>query len=337
MKASRIAVLGAGSWGTSLAGLLANKGHEVTLWARQPAHAASLMKERRNTFYLPDYELPPSLKVTSDLKQALSDTELLISAVPTHGLRTVYATAREHIPANVSVVVASKGIETETLLMGSEVIAEYLPEAQRRLLCVLSGPSFAQEVASEIPTAVVVAAHAEDVSQRVQRILATNWFRVYTTDDMIGVEIGGALKNVIAIAVGVADGLGMGHNTRAGLITRGLTEISRLAVALGAHPLTFAGLSGMGDLVLTCTVDLSRNRSLGLELGRGRHLDDILASMSMVAEGVCTAKSAYHLGIREHVDMPITSEVYRVLYEGKAPREAASTLMARILRAERDD
>ncbi len=336
MQGSRITVLGAGSWGTALAGLLADKGHHVVLWARQETHAKALAEHRQNSFYLPNYDLPSSLTVTADLKHALKQADIIISAVPTHGLRGVYEIAKADVPSDVPVVVASKGIENVTLLRGSEVVGEYLPKEQQRYICVMSGPSFAQEVVSAIPTAVVVAGQDEQTTKHVQHALATTRFRVYTSDDLIGVEIGGALKNVIAIAVGVADGLGMGHNTRAGLITRGLTEISRLAVKLGAHPLTLAGLSGMGDLVLTCTVDLSRNRSLGLELGRGRKLQDILAGMSMVAEGVRTAQSAYHLAKREGVDMPITSEVYKVLYEGKPATEAASTLMSRMLRSERD-
>lgn len=336
MTASRIAVLGAGSWGTTLAGVLAKQGRTVTLWARHPEHAKAIDESRENAAYLPGYRFPDGLVVTDDLAQALSRSEMVVSAIPTHGVRAVYDTARLYLPPDIPIVVASKGIEMNTLLLGSDVIAQYLPAHQRRYMSVLSGPSFAQEVACEIPTAVVVAGEDADVIKQVQTTLATERFRVYTSDDRVGVEIGGALKNVIAIAVGVADGLGMGHNTRAGLITRGLTEISRLAVKLGAHPLTLSGLSGMGDLVLTCTVDLSRNRTLGLELGRGKSLEEILAGMHMVAEGVRTAQSAYHLAQRESVDMPITTEVYRVLYEGKPPDAAAATLMSRVLRPERD-
>lgn len=336
MTASHIAVLGAGSWGTALAGLLAKQGRSVTLWARHPEHAKSIAAARQNPTYLPGYMFPDGLEVTADLAVALAGAGMVISAIPTHGLRGVYDTARLVLPPNVPIVVASKGIEMATLLLGSDVLAQYLPPEQRRFISVMSGPSFAQEVACEIPTAVVVAGDDAEVIKQVQSTLATERFRVYTSDDRVGVEIGGALKNVIAIAVGVADGLGMGHNTRAGLITRGLTEISRLAVKLGAHPLTLSGLSGMGDLVLTCTVDLSRNRSLGLELGRGKTLEEILAGMNMVAEGVRTAQSAYHLAQRESVDMPITTEVYKVLYEGKPPDAAAATLMSRMLRSERD-
>ncbi|MBC7172606.1 MAG: NAD(P)-dependent glycerol-3-phosphate dehydrogenase, partial [Polyangiaceae bacterium] len=269
------------------------------------------------------------------LEEALEGATLVVPVIPTHGLRDVLPQASKLIHPEAFVLSATKGVEQGTLKLVSQVFEELLPPAMHERLTFLGGPSFAKEVAARLPSAVIVAGSRAESTKAVQSMLTTDRFRAYTTDDVVGVELGGALKNVIAIAAGIADGLGYGSNTRAALITRGLAEISRLAIELGAHPLTLAGLGGMGDLVLTCTGDLSRNRRVGMELGRGRSLEDILGETSMVAEGVRTAKSAYELAVREGIDMPITREVYSMLYEGKPPAEVVATLMGRPLRAER--
>jgi glycerol-3-phosphate dehydrogenase (NAD(P)+) len=331
----RVAVLGAGSWGTALAKLLADQGMRTSLWARREDQAACIRETRHNDAYLPGFELPETLHATSDLEGALDGAEMVVSVVPTHGLRDVLAQAAPLIPRGVPLVSATKGIENETLKLVSQIFEDHWPEEMHRFLTFLGGPSFAREVAAGIPTAVSVAGKDAAVGNLVQHAFATQRFRVYYTEDVMGVELGGALKNVVAIAAGAADGLGFGHNTRAALITRGLAEISRLALHMGANPLTMAGLSGMGDLVLTCTGDLSRNRSVGLQLGKGKTLDEVLGGMTMVAEGVRTTKSAHMLAEREGVEMPITSEIYRVLYEDKPAMEAVVSLMTRRLKHER--
>jgi len=292
--------------------------------------------QRENAAYLAGFAFPPELTVTSSLERALDAVAVVLVVVPSHGVRALLKDAVDLIPKGAALVGAIKGIENETLEMVSEIFEELMPSDRHGLLTYLGGPSFAKEVAAGMPTAVCVAGSDAGVTKRVQQVLSTDRFRVYTTDDVVGVELGGALKNVVAIAAGCGDGLGFGHNTRAALITRGLAEISRLAIKRGAHPLTMAGLGGMGDLVLTCTGDLSRNRTVGLELGRGRNLSDVLAGMKMVAEGVRTAKSAKQLADREGVDMPIAQEIYSVLYENKTPVEAVTSLMTRPLKAERD-
>ncbi|HEY2734550.1 MAG TPA: NAD(P)H-dependent glycerol-3-phosphate dehydrogenase [Polyangiales bacterium] len=333
---AKIAVLGAGSWGTAIAKGLAEHGHEVWLWARSADTAERLANDRQNETYLPGIELPSSLQATADLRAALEGASSVYFVVPSHGLREVVFQSLPHLPARGAIITATKGIENTSLLMMSQVIEQLLPEAMRHRVCALGGPSFARETALGMPTAVCLAGRDHALIHDVQHELATDRFRVYTTDDVVGVEVGGALKNVIAIAVGAADGLGFGHNARAALITRALAEMARLANQLGANPMTLAGLSGLGDLVLTCTGDLSRNRHVGLELARGRQLADVLADMRMVAEGVRTAKSAHALAVREGVDMPITREVYAALYEGKPPLEAVESLLARAPRPERD-
>lgn len=335
MTHPKVAVLGAGSWGTALAKLLADKGCETRLWARREEQAAAIEAAHENAAYLPGFQLPACLSSTSELAKALEGADLIVSVVPTHGLRGVLADAAASMPEAAPIVSATKGIENSTLDMVSGIFEESLPESQHKNLTYLGGPSFAKEVAANVPTAVCIAGKDEVVTSRAQEMLATDRFRVYTTDDVVGVELGGALKNVIAIAAGIADGLGFGHNTRAAIITRGLAEITRLAVHLGANPLTLAGLSGMGDLVLTCSGDLSRNRQVGLRLGGGQKLPEILESMNMVAEGVRTSKSAHQLAQREGVDMPITREVYRMLYEDKTPMQAVGELMGRPLGFER--
>jgi glycerol-3-phosphate dehydrogenase (NAD(P)+) len=330
------AVLGAGSWGTALAKLLAENGHDVRLWARREDQARAIEERRENDAYLPGFKLPANLHATSDLEAALRGTKLVLSVVPTHGLRDVIEEASPFMPADAPILSCTKGIETSTLKLVSEIFEELLPAERHHHLTYLAGPSFAREVAGRLPTAVTVAGKDDGATHRVQELLRGETFRVYTTDDVVGCELGGALKNVIAIAAGIGDGLGFGHNARAAIITRGLAEIARLGAALGGNPMTMAGLAGIGDLVLTCTGDLSRNRKVGLALGRGQKIAEILAGMTMVAEGVNTTKSAHELAQKKGVELPITASMYRILYEGQDPREATIDLMTRRARAERD-
>ena len=332
MSGTSIAVLGAGGWGTALAVHLARVGHRVRLWGRDPILVAEMQTRRANAVYLPDVTFPDGVRPTADLSEALDAVDLVVAAVPSHGLREVLSAAAGHLAAGATIVSAVKGLEQETLLRMSEVVAEELGDAHT--VVVLSGPSFAPEVARELPTAVVVASAHTSAAERVQREFRAPYFRLYASDDIAGVEIGGALKNVIAIAAGVADGLGLGHNAQAGLITRGLAEISRLACAVGARRETLSGLAGLGDLVLTCTGALSRNRHVGVELARGRALGDILAGMKMVAEGVRTADAALALASRLGVELPITAQVAEVLRARKEPKTALLDLMLRPQRAE---
>ncbi len=329
-----VAVLGAGAWGTALAKLLADKQHPTRIWSHRPELVTQINEGRVNARYLPSAELPPNLVASADLEETLRGADLVVTVVPSHALRGVMREARPFMPSSALICSATKGIENESLALMSEVLLQELGHATQPRLTYLSGPSFAKEVAQRQPTVVVVAGTSESETEAVQRAFATDRFRVYSSSDVIGVEIGGALKNVIAIAAGAGDGLGFGHNSRAALITRGLSEIGKLAARRGANPLTVAGLSGMGDLVLTCTGELSRNRTVGYEMGKGRSLEDVLATLGHVAEGVKTAKSAYDLGIKLDVDMPITQEVYHVLYEQKSPRQAVADLMTRALSRE---
>ena len=331
-----LTVLGAGSWGTAIAKGLADRGHTVRLWARREEQARAIQETRENATYLPGARLPETLTATHDLERALAGSHGVYVVVPSHGLRQVVSEARPFLPAHGPIVSATKGIENDSLLWMTRVLEDVLPEETHGRICALGGPSFAKEVAAGMPSAVCLASRDSRIGMLAQQQLASERFRVYTTEDIVGVEIGGALKNVMAIAAGAADGLGFGHNARAALITRGLAEMARLGMHLGANPLTLAGLSGLGDLVLTCTGELSRNRRVGLEMASGRSLAAVLADMRMVAEGVKTAKSAYDLAAREAVDMPITTEVYRALYEGKPPSEAVGSLLSRNLRSERD-
>jgi len=330
-----VAVLGAGSFGTCLA-MLAAREHDVTLWARDPAVADAVARERRNPRYLTDVAIPGGVHATADLEEALHGRELVIVAVPSHGVRDVMGRAARHVDPEAVLVSTVKGIEVDTGLRMDEVLAEALPDHHHARLCFLSGPSFAREIADRKPTSVTVASREESYAISVQTSLSCPWFRAYSHSDVIGVELGGALKNVIAIAVGICDGLAMGMNARAGLMTRGLHEITRLGVRMGAKPTTFLGLSGMGDLLLTCTGDLSRNRTVGIELGRGRKLDEILAGMSQVAEGVRTTHAACNLADRLDVDMPITRMVRAILDGEVAPADAGNLLMTRQLTTEHD-
>jgi glycerol-3-phosphate dehydrogenase (NAD(P)+) len=325
----RIAVVGAGSWGTALAGLLAGKGYPTVLWAFEEEVVESISTLHRNLRYLPDIDLDPRLRATGDIREAVEGATTVLSVSPSHVVRQVMTVAAAHISQDALVVSASKGIETDTLNTMDEVLAEILPAAVAARSVYLSGPSFALEVAQRHPTAVTVASRRADAAERAQEVFQAGHFRVYTSPDVRGVELGGALKNVIAIAAGAAEGLGFGHNTRAALITRGLAEITRLGVALGAQPETFAGLAGMGDLILTCTGELSRNRSVGLELGKGRSLDEILSGMNMVAEGVRTTRSARDLARRYGIEMPIVEEIHGLLFSGTQPRRAVENLMLR--------
>jgi glycerol-3-phosphate dehydrogenase (NAD(P)+) len=327
------AVIGGGAWGTALADLLARNGGSVRLWAREPDVVASIATARENARFLTGVRLSDGIRPTGDIGEAVAGAELVVCAVPSEHLRTMVRALAGGIGRDTVVAVATKGIEPETLRLMTEVVADEVPGGA---VVALSGPSFAAEVAARQPTAVVAAATDEAAAAVVQRAFASRQFRVYTHDDVIGVELGGALKNVMAVASGISDGLGLGFNSRAALITRGLAEMTRLGVALGAQAATFAGLAGLGDLVLTCTGPLSRNRSLGVEIGQGATLADALATRETVAEGVVTARSAWALAERAGVDMPIVRAVNRVLYEGRPAREAIAELMERELRAELD-
>jgi glycerol-3-phosphate dehydrogenase (NAD(P)+) len=327
-----VAVLGAGSWGTALAVHLARVGHDVRLWARDRALAEEMTARRANAVYLPDVSLPETVSVTHALSEALRDAELVVSAMPSHGCRSVIHLAAPSFASGAVIVSATKGLEAESLLRMSEVIAQEAGPGHP--VVVLSGPSFAAEVARQLPTAVLAASHDAKAIELVQEEFRGPYFRLYGSDDVVGVEIGGALKNTIAIAAGVVEGLGLGHNALAALITRGLAELTRLAGAAGGRRETLAGLSGLGDLVLTCTGDLSRNRHVGIELARGRSLPEILSSMKMIAEGVRTTGTALALGARYGVELPIATQMAEVL-EGRADvRSALDTLMLRRQRAE---
>jgi glycerol-3-phosphate dehydrogenase (NAD(P)+) len=334
--AVRVAVLGAGSFGSCLAILCADRGHDVTLWARDPAFVATIARERRNPRYLKEIEFPASIRPTADLGEALAGAEMVIVSVPSHAVRDVMARAAHWLPEEALLVSTVKGIELDTGKTMDAVLEEVLPPVHHPRLTFLSGPSFAHEVARHKPTVVTVACKQDAYAIAVQSHLSCPWFRCYSDTDVIGVEVGGALKNVIAIAVGVSDGLDMGANARAATMTRGLAEITRLGVRMGANPLTFLGLAGMGDLVLTCTGDLSRNRRVGLALGAGRTLEDILTELGEVAEGVRTTYAACQLAERLGVELPIAEGV-RALLEGKVdPRQGATMLLTRQLRGEKD-
>jgi glycerol-3-phosphate dehydrogenase (NAD(P)+) len=328
---TRVAVLGAGSWGTTLANLLACKGDDVRLWAYEPEVVEAVNRGRENPLFLAGVSLSPRIAAYRDQREAVAGCEVVVSAPPSHAVRPVILALRDAIPAGTLVVSATKGIETDTLALMSQVFAECLPQAR---YAALSGPSFAAEVCQGQPTAVVSAAESAETARDAQRVFATPSFRVYTNVDVVGVELAGALKNVIAVAAGIAEGLGMGHNPRAALITRGLAEISRLGEAMGADPLTFAGLAGMGDLVLTTTGSLSRNRSLGLALGQGEHYEEYRAAHLTVAEGANTSRAGAALGRRLGIELPIIEQVCAVLFRDKSPREALAELMGRELKAE---
>ena len=327
-----VGVIGAGSWGTALANLLCENGHEVCLWARRPEFAEQLAERRCNEPYLPGVPLPQNLRYSADLSAAAAKAEMLVIVTPSHTLREMLSNLPA-LPPGCILVSAIKGLEPETDLRMSQVISEMV--GANHPVVALSGPSLAGEVARHVPTAIVTACTDLAVAKRVQQLFMGPFLRVYSHWDIAGVELGGALKNIIALAAGIAEGAGFGDNTVAALITRGLVEITRLGSRLGADPLTFAGLSGMGDLVLTCMSKKSRNRSVGEQIGRGRKLNEVLAGMTMVAEGVRTTRAAFDLARRHDLDLPITHEVYQVLFENKDPKSAVNDLMLREAKVEK--
>jgi glycerol-3-phosphate dehydrogenase (NAD(P)+) len=346
---TRIAILGGGSWGTALAIVLSRspQAHEISLWVHDAALAESMRRDRENKVYLPGHALPEQVHVTEEIGESVDGAEIILGAMPSAYARSVYSAAVKHISANTIIVSATKGLEPVTHGRMSEVITQVIPASLAPRIAVLSGPSFAAEAARGEPTALVVASQAISLTQpapslrryaelgaRVQEEFAAPNFRLYTNDDVLGVELAGAMKNVIAIAAGACQGLGLGSNALAALITRGLAEMSRLAAALGARAETLSGLAGLGDLVLTCTGSLSRNRQVGIELGRGRALSEILASMRMVAEGVGTAAALVALAREAGIEMPITEQVNAILHQSKSPREAIRDIMDRPLKRE---
>lgn len=330
----KITVLGAGSWGTTLAQVLSDNGRAVTLWAREEEVRESIVKRRVNELFLPGVALSEKITPESDIRAAVEDADFIVSVIPSHGVRGVFSEARPGIKDGAVIVSATKGIEEGSMLTPSGILAEALQGCNHRAVAVLSGPSFANEVSRRLPAAVCAASSSNDAARAVQHAFSTNYFRVYTNSDVIGVELGGALKNIIAIAAGISDGLELGHNARAALITRGLAEMSRLGVRMGALPATFAGLSGLGDLVLTCTGALSRNYTVGVSVGKGASIADVTGGMRMVAEGVKTCRGASALAESLSVQMPITQAVYGILYGAVAPREAVLGLMTRELKEE---
>jgi glycerol-3-phosphate dehydrogenase (NAD(P)+) len=333
----KIGVVGAGSWGTALANLLASKGYAIDWWVFEKEIKDQIQQSGENSVFLPGVKLSSNLHPSNDLAEVVSAKDMVLVVVPSHVVRETTLKMADHLSEDTIIVSASKGIENETHLTMTGVMQETLVEIPAHHLAVLSGPSFAREVARNLPTVVTVASKGFDTAALVQQAMATPHFRVYTSDDVIGVELGGSLKNVIAIAAGLIDGLELGLNTRAALITRGMTEIRRLGLKMDANPRTFTGLAGYGDLILTCTGDLSRNHTVGKKIGQGEKVNDILGQMRMVAEGVKTAKSVYNLSRKLGVEMPISHETYRILYEDLSPREAVIRLMTRDLKQELDE
>lgn len=323
----KVAVIGAGSWATALAVLLGKKGHPVSLWARRADQVTELRESRQNHKYLPGIVLPDTIAATSDLEEAVSGCDKIVLGVPSHAVRQLCTQLKPILKTTKTVINTAKGLEESSLLRLSTVIDEEF--GGQHQVVVLSGPSHAEEVGRDLPTTVVVATRHRKTAEAVQDLFMTPTFRVYTNPDMVGVELAGALKNVIALCCGVADGLGLGDNTRAALMTRGLTEIARLGVAMGAQPLTFAGLAGVGDLIVTCTSMHSRNRRAGIEIGKGKTMEEALDSVQMVVEGVRTTRSAWALAQRHQISMPITEQAYRVLFEGANARDAVTNLMMR--------
>lgn len=331
---NRLAIIGGGSWGTALAIVLGPRFEKVRLWFHEADLAERAAITRENSVFLPGCALPGNIEPTSDLEQALGGADIVLGVMPSHHARRVYERMLAYLDSSMRFVSATKGIENTTLLRMSQVVEQVVGRRFPPRVAVLSGPTFAREIARGEPAAVVISSQDQELAREIQERFAGPTLRLYTNDDPVGVELGAALKNVIAVGAGVCAGLSLGSNAVAALITRGLAEITRLAVAMGGKPLTLAGLAGLGDLVLTCTGELSRNRQVGIELGRGRKLDDIIGSMRMVAEGVHTTKAAYDLARRESIEMPITEQMYGILNLGKSPRETIRELMERRLRAE---
>lgn len=327
MSNKRITVLGAGSWGTALAIHLANIGYNPLLWTHRPEQMEEMQTTKVNSKYLPQTVIPDNLQLSNNLEEAVSKADAIISAVPSHAFRSLLINAKPYIKQSAIIINGAKGIDEKTLQGMSSIYREVFGED--RNFVALSGPSHAEEVCQGMPTAVVVSSHNQNSAIKAQNLLMSSNFRVYTNPDLIGVELAGALKNVIALGTGIAEGLNYGDNTKAALITRGLAEIARLGIALGANPLTFSGLTGVGDLIVTCTSVHSRNRAAGIEIGRGKTVSQALTSVKMVVEGIRTTKAAKHLSACNNVQMPITDQMYKVLFEGKDPRQAVSDLMTR--------
>jgi glycerol-3-phosphate dehydrogenase (NAD(P)+) len=330
----KISVLGAGGWGTTLAILLHYNGHRVSLWEYKRAYAKDLIKKRENTHYLPGIKIPKEISITHDLDESTVDKNLIVLAVPSQFLREVIKKIDRKDLEDAILVSVAKGIEKNSLMTVSQMLKDVHHFLDNSQLSVLSGPSHAEEVSQRIPTAVVAASLDEETSKAVQAAFMTSYFRVYSSTDILGVELGGAFKNVIAIGAGIIDGAGFGDNTKAAIMTRGVAEISRLGLAMGAQPETFAGLSGMGDLIVTCMSRHSRNRYVGEQIGKGKKLKEVLKSMEMVAEGVATSKSAMQLAVKYEIETPITTEVYKILYEDKDPIKATTDLMTRDMKTE---
>lgn len=329
-----IGVIGAGGWGTALAKLLNEKGHQVILWCRGEESFCAIQEQRKNPTYLPGILLPSNLRATRSVEEAVSGKTILFFAVPSHGMREIARNAQPHTARDAILVCGTKGLEERSLMTMGDVFGDIFGAAVKDRLAFLSGPTFALEVARNLPAAITVGALKESVAKKIQETLSTQSLRVYTSKDAIGVQMGGVVKNVIAIAAGISDGLALGYNARAALITRGLAEMTRLAVKMGGDPLTLAGLPGLGDLVLTCTGELSRNRRVGVEVAGGRKLEEILAGSPMVAEGVRNTRTVHLLSLRLDVEMPIVQQMYLVLYENKKPLAAVRDLMQRSLKAE---
>lgn len=333
LESKNITVLGGGSWGTALANLLATNGHNVTIWAREIDVCQSINASNINSVFLPDIKLSKSLTATTSLEEALKETSLIISVVPSQYLRPIIIEALTYLNPNntIPIVSATKGIEESTLMTASSIIKEATKGSDSYPVAVLSGPTFAKEVALGVPSCIACAGDTMELAETIQKVFSNDFFRVYTNTDLIGVEVGGAVKNVIALASGISNGLGFGYNTRAALITRGLVEMKTLGIAMGGLEATFYGLSGMGDLILTATGELSRNYTVGTRLGKGEKLEDVIKSMNMVAEGVKTCKGVVALAKKHNVEMPITDKIFKVLYEGLSPKEGVLSLMTREL------
>lgn len=327
MNNKKISVIGAGSWGTTLANLLADKGYEVRLWVYEEELCRTIREERENTIYLPGFRISERIHPTTSIEETADGIDTFVMVVPSHAARGIAKRFASFLPPDAIVINAAKGIENQSLITTSRVFREIFPERLHKRLAAISGPTFAKEVSGKTPAAAVAASEDIRIAEKVQEIFTTSYFRVFTNTDLIGVELGGALKNVIAIAAGISDGLGFGYNARAALITRGLVEMMRLGMAMGASPQTLSGLSGLGDLVLTCTGDLSRNRTVGLKIGKGMKIDEIQKGMKMVAEGIRTVKSAHDLKKRHNVKGAIIDETYAILYEDKGPEKALKDLM----------
>jgi glycerol-3-phosphate dehydrogenase (NAD(P)+) len=333
-RGESIVVLGAGSWGTTLANLVAEKAEAVMLWVFEEDLLHILEQKRENEIFLPGVPLADHIQFTHSIEEAFTGQDILICALPSHAVREIFRQGREYLRKKALIISATKGLEDKTYQTMSQVIRDVIPPQSRAEVASLSGPSFAREVSRKFPTAVAIAGTNPQVAEKAQHLFVRAYFRVYTNPDLMGVELGGAIKNVMAIAAGVSDGLGFGSSSRAALITRGLAEMTRLGVNMGAQAQTFFGLAGLGDLVLTCTGDLSRNRQVGLELGKGKPLKAILERMRMVAEGIQTTRALRDLALKRRVEMPITEKIYGILYEGKNPRDAVQELMSRLPRSE---